>query len=68
MEYNSTMKQNKITTIIIGISMVVIIVFAVIAAARFVFGGPEDTWICSGGQWVMHGKPAAPKPTIPRTE
>lgn len=61
-------KQNKITTIIIGISIVVVIVFAVIAATRFIFGGPEDTWICSSGQWVMHGKPAALKPTIPCTE
>lgn len=30
--------------------------------ARFLFGGSEDSWICSGGQWVKHGKPSAPMP------
>ncbi|MEI8230747.1 MAG: hypothetical protein WCG83_06470 [Candidatus Peregrinibacteria bacterium] len=27
--------------------------------------GGEDSWICSGGQWIMHGKPSAPKPASP---
>ncbi len=61
------MKTNtdKITATVIRISIVVIIVFAALAAARLFFGGPEDDWICVGGQWVMHGKPAAARPTIP---
>jgi hypothetical protein len=25
----------------------------------------EDTWICSGGIWVKHGKPFLPQPTFP---
>jgi len=25
----------------------------------------EDTWICSGGTWVKHGKPFLPQPTFP---
>ena len=25
----------------------------------------EDTWICSGGTWVQHGKPFLPQPTFP---
>lgn len=50
---------------VIGISIAVIAVFATILAVRFIFGGPEDTWICSKGEWVMHGKPFAPKPTTP---
>lgn len=25
-------------------------------------GGGEDTWICSNGQWVKHGKPSKPMP------
>lgn len=29
---------------------------------RFVVGGPEDTWICDGGEWVKHGNPASSKP------
>lgn len=24
---------------------------------------PEDTWICSEGKWVQHGKPSTPMPT-----
>jgi hypothetical protein len=61
-------KTDKITSTIIGISIIVIAVFATIVAARFIFGGPEDTWICSRGQWVMHGKPIAPQPTTPCAE
>lgn len=29
---------------------------------RFVFGGPEDTWLCQKGSWVKHGNPSAPPP------
>jgi len=29
---------------------------------RFVIGGPEDDWICAGGEWVKHGYPSGPKP------
>jgi len=25
----------------------------------------EDNWICQNGEWVKHGNPSAPKPTIP---
>jgi hypothetical protein len=32
-------------------------------AVRFLFGGDEDSWICSGGQWVKHGNPRSPVPT-----
>jgi len=56
-------QQDRINATIIGISLAVIAVFAVVFVARFVFGGPEDDWICVRGQWVMHGKPAVPKPT-----
>jgi hypothetical protein len=24
----------------------------------------EDTWLCSDGEWVEHGRPSAPKPTF----
>jgi len=41
-----------------------IILFGIIAA-RFIFGGPEDTWICEKGQWIMHGKPSVQKPVTP---
>src|SRR3989344_1196103 len=42
-----------------------VLMFAVAATVMFfsfVFGGDEDTWICSGGQWVKHGNPSSPKP------
>ncbi len=51
--------------VIIQIAIGVIALFAVLAAVRFIFGGPEDTWICSGEQWIRHGKPIAPMPTTP---
>lgn len=29
---------------------------------RFLFGGPEDTWLCVGRDWVKHGNPKEPRP------
>lgn len=37
--------------------------FFIVFALRF--ATPEDTWICSAGEWVKHGAPYAPKPTTP---
>lgn len=34
-----------------------------VLVVRFLFGGPEDDWICVKGEWVKHGNPGAPKPT-----
>jgi hypothetical protein len=34
----------------------------VVLAARFVFGGNEDGWICVKGEWVMHGNPHSNPP------
>jgi hypothetical protein len=37
--------------------------FAAIAtAALLLLRGNEDTWLCTDGQWVAHGHPAAPIP------
>ncbi|HUW21435.1 MAG TPA: hypothetical protein VMW41_02080 [Candidatus Bathyarchaeia archaeon] len=41
------------------------VVFVTVAAwgiLRFIFGGPEDTWLCQNGQWIKHGNPAKPPP------
>jgi hypothetical protein len=62
------MKKDKVLATVIGISLAVIAVFSCVVAARFLFGGPEDDWICANGQWIMHGKPSAPKPTTPCAE
>jgi len=40
-----------------------VIIFLVLAI-RFVFGGPEDDWICQEGTWVKHGNPSKPMPII----
>lgn len=50
-------------TLVIFVSA--ILLFALILGLRFIFGGPEDTWLCQGGQWVKHGNPAAPMPKEP---
>jgi hypothetical protein len=31
---------------------------------RFLFGGNEDTWICKDNQWIKHGNPSSPMPSI----
>ena len=43
--------------------LVAVILIITVLGIRFL-GGPEDDWICQNGQWVKHGQPSAPKPTI----
>jgi len=57
---NKEDKKMNIKSLLIGI---LIVLLAGIAAIFLrLAGGPEDTWICSGGQWVKHGAPSAPMP------
>jgi hypothetical protein len=42
--------------------IVVFIGLSGLFVARFLFGGDEDTWICSNNQWVRHGHPTGSKP------
>ena len=58
-------RMDSVYATAIGIVLAVVVVFIVLIAVRFVFGGPEDSWICSGGVWSAHGNPSAPKPTTP---
>lgn len=44
--------------------IVSLMIFASISLAMVRFWTPEDTWLCQNGEWVQHGKPRAPKPTI----
>jgi len=37
---------------------------AIVVGVRFL-GGDEGTWICINGEWVKHGNPSSPKPTVP---
>jgi len=45
------------------LSVVALIIFVLLFLFRFLFGGPEDSWVCSGSEWVKHGNPSIPKPT-----
>ncbi|MFA6131622.1 MAG: DUF333 domain-containing protein [Patescibacteria group bacterium] len=49
--------SKKTFYILIGL----VVVFLVLVVVRF--ASPEDTWICSEGQWVKHGNPSAEMPT-----
>jgi uncharacterized membrane protein len=40
-----------------------VFVFLFIVSIRALSG--EDDWICQNGQWVMHGHPSFPAPTVP---
>ncbi len=44
------------------IAIVGLLVVGSIVGMRL-FSGSEDTWLCSDGQWVKHGKPSAAMPT-----
>ena len=50
--------MKKIIYVIIGLAIVAVLVLAV----RFIFGGPEDNWICQNRVWVKHGNPSFPEP------
>ncbi|MFH0892590.1 MAG: GerMN domain-containing protein [Candidatus Falkowbacteria bacterium] len=43
----------------------ILIAMAVLGAAVFLARVPEDSWICSDGQWVKHGQPDGEKPMTP---
>lgn len=45
------------------IILILILIIGGLFVVRFIFGGPEDSWICDNGEWVKHGNPSAPKPT-----
>ena len=51
------MKKSHYLIVAIGI---VIVLFGILLFLR----RDEDTWTCENGQWVKHGNPFAPKPTI----
>ncbi|MDI6820808.1 MAG: GerMN domain-containing protein [Patescibacteria group bacterium] len=62
-------KNKKALTIMIAVIAVLALWFFI----RFFIGGPEDDWICVDGEWVKHGNPTAPMPTVlcdekPQTE
>ena len=52
-------KQNKIKIII----WLCLFLIFVVAGLRLFSG--EDNWLCINGQWVKHGQPNQPTPTIP---
>ena len=45
--------------------IIAIVLFFTLLFIRFIFGGPEDNWICDKGVWITHGKPSYPKPEDP---
>jgi|GEM_PF-3375975 len=44
------------------ISIVVGGVLIIFLMLRFIYGGPEDFWVCAANGWVKHGNPRDPKP------
>jgi len=52
--------MKKILILLLIINIFLLGLFVV----RFLFGGDEDTWICTNNQWVKHGNPKAPMPSV----
>lgn len=44
--------------IFFGIAIIILMI-------RFIYGGPEDLWICEARGWAQHGSPRDPKPDRP---
>jgi hypothetical protein len=49
--------------LVIYIGGAVLLLLTAVFILRFVFGGPEDDWICTDKGWVRHGNPSVPIPT-----
>ncbi len=43
----------------------VILFFIILAIASIRLFSGEDNWICKDGQWIKHGQPDFPAPTVP---
>lgn len=62
---NQIKKDNKSMRFLwIPIVLVVLLVGLLTFIISMRLFTPEDTWICSNGEWLEHGKPSAPKPTL----
>jgi len=46
----------------IYILIIIFVIIGMVLAVRFLFGGPEDSWICGNGLWIKRGAPAMAKP------
>jgi len=44
--------------------IIFVLILISILAIRIIIGGDEDTWICENGQWIKHGNPEKPMPTV----
>lgn len=52
--------RNKTLLVVLGvIGLLIVVMFGV-----RLFSG-EDDWMCKNGQWVKHGHPSFPQPTVP---
>jgi uncharacterized membrane protein len=60
--YSYLIFRRKKTFLILFI-LCLLILAALVVGARLV--GSEDDWVCRGGQWVPHGMPSSPWPTVP---
>jgi hypothetical protein len=49
---------------ILKVLIMIILVMGTITSLRSLIGGFEDDWICKNGQWVKHGHPSRPSPTM----
>lgn len=52
--------KNRTIFVVAGIIGLLI---AIMIGARLFSG--EDNWICQNGQWIKHGQPSFPPPTVP---
>ncbi len=51
--------ERKFIYILVGVLLVLLLA---IAGIRLISG--EDNWLCRDGQWIKHGNPSAPMPSI----
>lgn len=53
---------------VVIVVLILLFILGGVLTVRFLFGGDEDTWICSAGHWVKHGNPSSTMPQKPCPE
>ena len=54
--------NNEMNRKLFWVLLIVVVILIVFGLLRFVFGGPEDSWVCKEGVWVKHGNPDSSMP------
>ncbi|MDP3998229.1 MAG: hypothetical protein U1C56_01885 [Candidatus Curtissbacteria bacterium] len=57
------MKESIIQKIILAILAFILFVLGMVGFIQYVGNSQQNTWVCTGGEWLKQGNPQTPRPT-----